>query len=53
MLANRVAQQRLENSEPVIFDLREKDDEVNYHGIRVIHFYIGDDDDDDSQNPGS
>ena len=29
---------RIENSEPIIFDLRERDDELEDHGIRVIHF---------------
>ena len=38
---------RIENSEPVILDLRERDDELEDQGIRVTHFYIGDDDDDD------
>ena len=33
------------NSEPIIFDLREGHDEAEDHGIRVIHSYIGDDDD--------
>ena len=36
---------RIENSEPIIFDLRENDDELEDQGIRVIRFYIGDDDD--------
>ena len=40
----------IENSEPIIFDLRERDDEVEDRGIRVSHFYIGDDDDDDDDN---
>ena len=35
---------RIENSEPIIFYLREGHDEPENHGIRVIHFYIGDDD---------
>ena len=38
---------RIETSERIIFDLREGDDEVEDHGVRAIHFYIGDDDDDD------
>ena len=45
---------RFENSEPIIFDLRGRDDEVEDPGIRVIHFYIGDDDDngdDDDDEP--
>ena len=44
---------RIENGEPIIFDLRERDDEVADHGIRSIHFYIGDDDDvvDDDDEP--
>ena len=41
------AVRRIENGEPVVFDLRERDDELEDHGIRVIHFYIGDDGDDD------
>ena len=41
---------RIGNSEPIIFDLREKDDEVEDHRIRVIHFYIGDADDDDDDD---
>ena len=32
---------RIENSEPIIFDLRERDDELEDQGIRVVHFYIG------------
>ena len=36
---------RIENSEPIIFDLRERDDELEDQGIRVIRFYIGDDED--------
>ena len=35
---------RIENSEPIIFD-----DELEDQGIRVNHFYIGDDDDDDDE----
>ena len=34
---------RIENSEPIIFELREKDDELEDHGIRASHFYIRDD----------
>ena len=41
---------RIENSEPIIFDLRERDDELEDQGIRVVHFYIGDDDDDDDDD---
>ena len=37
---------RIVNSEPIIFDLRQGDDELEDQGVRVIHFYIGDDDDD-------
>ena len=33
-------------------DLRERQDELEDHGIRVIRFYIGDDDDDDDDEPG-
>ena len=33
---------RIKNNEPIIFGMRERDDEVEDHGIRVIHFYIGD-----------
>ena len=40
----KLAVRRTENSEPIIFDLRERDDEVEDHGIRVVHFYIADDD---------
>ena len=28
---------RIENGEPIIFDLREGDDELEDHGIEVIH----------------
>ena len=38
---------RIENSEPVIFDLRERHDDAE---SPVIHFYIGDDDDDDDDD---
>ena len=41
---------RIENCGPSIFDLRERDDEVEGHGLRVIHFYVGDDDDDDDDD---
>ena len=41
----KLAVRRTENSEPIIFDLRENDDELEDQGIRVIRFYIGDDDD--------
>ena len=37
---------RIENSEPIIIDLREGHDEAEDHGNRVIQFYIGDADDD-------
>ena len=40
---------RIENSEPISFDLRQGDDELEDQGIRAIHFYIGDDDDDDPE----
>ena len=40
---------RIENSEPIIFDLRQGDHELEDQGIRVIHFYIGDDDDDEPE----
>ena len=40
---------RIVNDEPIIFDLRQGDDELEDQGVRVIHFYIGDDDD-ESQN---
>ena len=33
---------RIVNSEPIIFDLRQGDDELEDQGVRVIHFYIGD-----------
>ena len=36
---------RIENSEPIIFDLREREDELEDQGVRVTRFYIGDDDD--------
>ena len=36
---------RVENNEPTIFDLRERHDDSESHRIRVIHFHIGDDDD--------
>ena len=46
---------RIENREPIIFDLREGHDEAKDHGIQAIHFYIGDDDyysdDDDHDEP--
>ena len=42
---------RIENSEPTTVDLRERDDELEDQGVRVIHFYIGDDDDDDGDEP--
>ena len=42
---------RIENSEPIIFDLRERGDTPESQGIRVVHFYIGDDDDDDDDEP--
>ena len=29
---------RIENSEPIIFDLRERDDKLEDQGIREIHF---------------
>ena len=35
----------IENSEPIIFDLREREDELEDQGVRVTRFYIGDDDD--------
>ena len=41
---------RIENREPITFDLGERED----HGVRAIHFYIGDDDDEpcqDRRNP--
>ena len=38
---------RIAKSEPIIFDLRQGDDELEDQGVRVMHFYIGDDDDDD------
>ena len=38
------AETKIENCEPIIFDLREKHYEAEGHGIRVVHFYIGDDD---------
>ena len=41
---------RIENSEPTIFDLRERDDEVEGYGIRVVHFYIAGEDDDDNDD---
>ena len=41
---------RVENSEPIIFDLGERDDEAEDHGIRAVHFYIRDDDDDDDDD---
>ena len=40
---------RIEKSEQIIFDLREKDDELEDQGIRAIHFYIGDHDDDEPE----
>ena len=40
---------RIENSEPVIFDLRQRDDELEDQRIRVFHFYIGDDDEPEMQ----
>ena len=42
---------RVENGEPIIFDLREGHDEAEDHGIRLNHFYIGDDGDDDDDEP--
>ena len=36
---------RVENNEPIIFDLCERHDGSESHGIRAIHVYIGDDDD--------
>ena len=36
---------RIEKSEPIIFDLRQGDDELEDQGIRVVHVYVGDDDD--------
>ena len=44
------AVKRNENSEPIVFDLREKDDELEGPGIRVIHFCIGVEDDDDGDD---
>ena len=41
---------RIENSKPIIFDPRGGHDEAEDHGIRVVHFYIGDDDDDDDDD---
>ena len=40
---------RVANSETGIFDLRQGDDELEDQGVRVIHFYIGDDDEDDDE----
>ena len=42
---------RIENSEPIIFDLREGHGEAEDHGIRVDHFYIGDDEEEDDDEP--
>ena len=36
---------RIVSSEPTIFDLRQGDDEPEDQGVRVIHFHLGDDDD--------
>ena len=41
---------RDENCEPIIFDLREQDDEVEDQGIRLFTS-TGDDDDDDEHEP--
>ena len=41
---------RIENSEPISFDLRQGDDELEDQAIRESHFYIGDDDDDDDDD---
>ena len=44
----RVAEQRPDQWSPMIFDLGERDDELEDQAIRVYnshHFYIGDDDD--------
>ena len=41
----KLAVRRIENSEPIIFDLGQGDDELEDQGIRVLHFYIGDDGD--------
>ena len=42
---------RIRHSQPIIFDLR-GDDELEDRAIRAIHFYIGDDDESDSQSTG-
>ena len=41
---------RIENGEPIMFDLQERHDDAEDHGVRVVHFYIGDDDDDDGDD---
>ena len=41
---NKPVLRRIANSEPIIFDLRQGDDELEDQGIRITHFYIGDDD---------
>ena len=40
---------RIAKSEPTIFDLMQGDEELEDEGVRVMHFYIGDDDDDDDE----
>ena len=41
---------RIESSEPIISDLRERHDESEGHGIQVVHLYTGDGDDDDDDD---
>ena len=36
---------RIVKREAIIFDLRKGDDELEDQGVRVIHFYVGDGDD--------
>ena len=50
--ANVSQQSNSADTRPTIFDLREGHDEGEDHGIRVIRFYVGDDDDDDADEPG-
>ena len=38
---------RVENNEPIIFDLQEMHNGSEPHGIRIVHFYMGDDDGDE------
>ena len=40
----RRVENNVENSEPIILDLRDRYDDSESHRIRVIHFYMGDDD---------